>query len=100
MATFDVRTLVFEIDGKTESFDAFYDESDFPFGALYGSDETTQADDKVRNFHPTSSVFSLAAYRKNEDGTIFGIQGLFKNHLWCALTEDDKPMLKLWDRII
>ena len=98
----DSFPIVVEVDGKRETFDAFYDEETFGFpqlGAWYGCNETTKPKDSMRNYLPTSAVWCLSAYRKNADGSFFGIQGLFRNGIWTT-DENDNPMMKVWDRII
>lgn len=90
-----------EVAGKREHFDAFYEDAylDFPIGSYYGSNETTKKGDVFRNFKLTKAIWGLSAYRKNEDGSIFGIQGLFAGGIWDT-TEDGEVLLRLWDRII
>ena len=89
-----------EVDGEHIAFDDFYEESDFyPCGALWGMDEKTEATHKIRGYESTNCVWPLAAWRKNKDGSIFGIQGLFARGQW-AVGEDGKPLYRVWDRII
>ena len=89
-----------EIDGKREHFDSFVQDSPFyPCGALWGMDEKTEATHKIRGYEPTNCVWPLAAWRKNKDGSIFGIQGLFAHGKWATDGNGD-PLYRVWDRII
>ncbi len=92
--------IAIEIDGVRTKFDDFYEDSDFyPCGALYGMNERTEATHKVRGFEPTSCVWPLAAFRVKDDGSCFGIQGLFRSGEW-AKDENGEPLYRVWDRII
>ena len=89
-----------EVDGERIAFDDFYEESDFyPCGALYGMNEKTEATHKIRGYEPTICVWPLAAWLKNEDGSYYGIEGLFWHGEW-ATDEDGDPLYRVWDRII
>lgn len=92
--------IAVEIDGERMEFDDFYDDAErFGLGGLYGCNETTKPEDKVRNYLPTKAVWGLAAYRRNPDGSFFGLQGLFARGEW-AKTEDGELLYRVWDRII
>ncbi len=92
--------IIIEIDGVRERFDAYYEDSPFyPCGSLWGFDEKTKGDDQVRNYESTNCVWPLAAYRINEDGSYFGIQGLFAHGGW-AKDEKGGPLYRVWDRVV
>ncbi len=89
-----------EVDGERIAFDEFYEDASFGnCGALYGMDEKTEAAHKVRGYELTNCVWPLAAFRRNKDGSIFGIQGLFTHGEW-AKDENDELLYRVWDRII
>lgn len=89
-----------EVDGERIKFDEFYEEPTFGnCGATWGMNEKTEATHKVRGFEPTKCVWTLAAFRKNEDGSIFGIDGLFACGEW-AKDEKGEPLYRVWDRIV
>ena len=92
--------IAIEVDGERRAFDEFYENASFGnCGAIYGMNEKTEATHKVRGYEPTGCVWPLAAYRHNDDGSIFGLQGLFANGEW-AKDENDEPLYRVWDRII
>lgn len=92
--------IAVEIDGKRETIDGYFEESPFyPCGALWGIDEKTKPHDAVRNYESTSCVWPLAAYRQNEDGSYFGLEGLFAHGEWTK-DENGDPLYRVWDRII
>ena len=89
-----------EIDGKRERIDGFFKDSPFfPCGVLWGIDEKTKPSDAVRNYLPTSCVWPIAVYRKNSDGSYFGIEGLFTHGEW-TVDENGDPLYRVWDRSI
>ena len=89
-----------EIDGKREPIDGYYKESPFyPLGVLWGIDEKTRPNDEVIGYEITKCVWPIAVYRKNADGSYFGIEGLFAHGEWST-DENGDPLYRVWDRII
>ena len=91
--------IVVEIDGKIEEFDSQYVDSPFSTGCLWGETETTKSGDGCRNFLATEAVWGVSAYRRNADGSYFGMKALFRFGEWIA-DEEGNPLLRVWDKII
>jgi len=92
-----------EIDDKPFEFTDLYPKEDCiggcRIGNVYGLDEKTLPKDSIRNSRVTGNcVAVINAYNRKSDGSIDGIQGIFKNGKW-GIAPDGKPLFSVWERI-
>jgi hypothetical protein len=93
--------FLLEIDGERVEFTGIYDGDDdvgWVNGNIYGMTEHTAADDPVRGFLVHKCLAFVNVYRKNPDGSIWGIKGIFRKGEWTK-GENDKPLYRVWDRL-
>ena len=93
--------FLLEIDGERIEFTGTYDGEDddgWINGNVYGMNEDTPADHKVRGFLCNKCVAFVNVYRINPDGSRWGVKGIFRKGEW-AKGEDDKPLFKVWERL-
>lgn len=97
----DAPGFLLEIDDERIEFTGVYDGDDdigWVNGNVYGENEDTAADDPVRGFLAHKCLAFVNVYRKNPDGSIWGIKGIFRKGKWSA-AESGMPLYRVWDRL-
>jgi hypothetical protein len=97
------KPFLLEIDDQAVEYTDLYDSSDCVCGAQVGSIagayETTKPGDVYRSFVPSGvQIWIVNVYRRNPDGSIWGIKGAFKCGQWDK--DNDRPILRVWERIL
>ena len=91
------------IDGELTEYTDFYPIKDClgktKMGMVAGVNEVTQAKDKVRNYEVTKTLHFVNVFKRNEDGSIWGIRAAFREGQW---TEDEEGgmVISVSDRIV
>ncbi len=91
-----------EIDGELFEYTDFYPLRDciggIPLGEIFGSDVITEAADAAMWSLRNKSVAVVNVYRRNPNGSIRGIHGIYKNYLW-TVTNDGDPLFRVSERL-
>ena len=89
-----------KIDGVLTEFTDYYpiDEcfGGVSIGNAWGSDEDTQG--SIRSFNPSMSIAFVNVFRRNPDGSIWGIKAAFDVGKW-EIGENDQPLFSVSDRL-